>query len=312
MSGLGPRKAQRYIQKLKSLGRPLYSRDEIYEHKILQKFCFVSSFGQTKVRVPCEKRPNDFQYNILDQTRIHYRDYDKVYKIVQDCFFDENQKEMDKFSKQQAVIDIIKNPEKLKEFAMNEYKEQIKKIDNIGLSWVLDNIVEDLRHPFRDPREIVEVKRTIENQNKKFSNEELFYNLIDETERTFKHGMIVSATVFRVYDQNGDKPARILCRLENGLDANIGEQDADFFNQGGDRLSNSIDVGSIITGRVAVIKFGDNKNGENFQDENFSVILKCRQNDLKRHDAYLEKQGLDLNQIPEDDLVNYNYKVQEE
>jgi hypothetical protein len=45
--------------------------------------------------------------------------------------------------------------------------------------------------------------------------------------------MIVSATVFRVYDAMGDKPARILCKLENGLDANIGENDADFFNQNG-------------------------------------------------------------------------------
>ncbi len=88
--------------------------------------------------------------------------------------------------------------------------------------------------------------------------------LIDETERTFKTGMIVSATVFRVYDSNGDKPARIVCRLENGIDANIGENDADFFNHGGDRLSNSIDVGSIITGRIAAIKFGEGKNGEKF------------------------------------------------
>jgi len=31
LSGLGPRKAQKYIQKLKSLGKPLYTRNEIYE-----------------------------------------------------------------------------------------------------------------------------------------------------------------------------------------------------------------------------------------------------------------------------------------
>jgi hypothetical protein len=62
--------------------------------------------------------------------------------------------------------------------------------------------------------------------------------------------MIVSATVFRVYDSNGDKPARILCRLENGLDANIGENDADFFNANGGNLSSSIEMGSIVSGRI--------------------------------------------------------------
>jgi len=80
----------------------------------------------------------------------------------------------------------------------------------------------------------------------------LFYCLIDETERTFKPGIIVSATVSRVFDANGDKPARVLCRLENGLDANINENDADFFNQA-ERLQNVIEIGSIVTGRVAKI-----------------------------------------------------------
>lgn len=91
LSGLGPRKAQRYIQRLKQLGKPLYTRNEIYETKILKKYCFISSFGYTKVYVAPEKRPNDFNrlYNILDQTRIHYRNYDQVYKIVTDCIYED-------------------------------------------------------------------------------------------------------------------------------------------------------------------------------------------------------------------------------
>jgi len=132
-----------------------------------------------------------------------------------------------------------------------------------------------------DPREDKTIVRTPIDY--KYPNQELFYNLIDETERSFKAGMIVSATVTRVYDANGDKPARILCRLENGLDANINENDADFFNQG-DRLSASVEQGSIITGRIAAIKLGD----KNPNDENFSVILKCKQQDLRRHDLYID------------------------
>ena len=39
------------------------------------------------MRVPLDKRSDGFQYNILDQTRIHYRHYEYVYKIVTDCIY---------------------------------------------------------------------------------------------------------------------------------------------------------------------------------------------------------------------------------
>jgi len=122
------------------------------------------------------------------------------------------------------------------------------------------------------------VVRTPEEQ--RFPQNELFHCLINETNRTFKEGIIVSASVMRVFEARDDKPGKIICRLENGLDANIGEQDADFFNQ--DRVS--IEQGSIITGRVAKIMFGDKT--ENV--DQFSVILKCKQSDLRRHDTYIE------------------------
>ena len=110
-----------------------------------------------------EKRPEDFQYNILDQTRIHYRHYDYVYKIVADCVYEDQTGEIDNFKKQQAVIEIIKNPQRLKEFAMTEYKEQIKKMDNVGIGYIFDQIIEDLIHPFMDPRENKEIVRTPDN-----------------------------------------------------------------------------------------------------------------------------------------------------
>lgn len=112
---------------------------------------------------------------------------------------------------------------------MGEYKEQLKKIDKIGYGQLLDQLIEDLMHPFMDFREDKLIARTPNDQ--KFPKKDLFYCLIDETERTFRAGMIVSATVMRIYEGNG-KPARILCKLENGLDASIAENDADFFPGG--------------------------------------------------------------------------------
>jgi len=53
--------------------------------------------------------------------------------------------------------------------------------------------------PFKDPREDKDVVRDI--TDIKFPKNELFYFLLDESERTFKNGMIVSATVVRIYDK---------------------------------------------------------------------------------------------------------------
>ena len=44
-------------------------------------------------------------------------------------------------------------------------------------------------------------------------NKRLFYLLIEESERTFKRGLIVTATVSRVFD------SKAICRLDNGLSA---------------------------------------------------------------------------------------------
>ena len=44
--------------------------------------------------------------------------------------------------------------------------------------------------------------------------------LIDETERTFKRGMIVTATVVKVFNEQW-----VLCKLDNGLDATMNKND---------------------------------------------------------------------------------------
>lgn len=58
LSGLGPRKAMIYIQKLKAMRKPIPSRTAIYG--ILENLCYQASIGFTKVRVPNEKRGQDY------------------------------------------------------------------------------------------------------------------------------------------------------------------------------------------------------------------------------------------------------------
>lgn len=78
---------------------------------------------------------------------------------------------------------------------------------------LLEYIIEEFQNPFKDPREY----RTPTKLN--ITNQMLFYMLIDESERTFKRGMIVTATVIKVYESN------VLCKLDNGLDATIQKAD---------------------------------------------------------------------------------------
>lgn len=152
-------------------------------------------------------------------------------------------------------------------------------------------LIKEFCYPFKDPRD--QAARNFTDQQ--LSSLELFYCLIDETEQTFKQGMIVSATVIKVYQPNDQMPARIQCRLENGLDANINQNDADFFA--------TVVKGSIVQGRVNSIKIGQSN-----KDENFSVNLKCKQDDLRRLDMFVGE----LENVPEEDLIDQKFTVQEE
>lgn len=70
-------------------------------------------------------------------------------------------------------------------------------------------ILDEFKCPFKDPRKF----RT--STTNYISNEQLLYMLIDETELTFKKGIIVTASVTKVYDE------RVHCKLDNGLNATI-------------------------------------------------------------------------------------------
>ena len=74
---------------------------------------------------------------------------------------------------------------------------------------MVEKIITELTNPFKDPRRF----RTPDQVN--ISNEKLFYLLIDEQKRTFKRGLIVTATVSKVLD------SKVICRLDNGLSAII-------------------------------------------------------------------------------------------
>ena len=102
---------------------------------------------------------------------------------------------------------------------------------------VIDLIIEEFRAPFADPRQA----RTFNNLG--ITDEKLFYLLIDESKRTFKRGLIVTATVSNVLE------SKAICRLENGLNATIIKEKI-LESDTKQPLKDAIEIGFIITGRI--------------------------------------------------------------
>jgi ribosomal protein S1 len=112
--------------------------------------------------------------------------------------------------------------------------------------------------------------------------------LIDESDRTFKRGVIITATVVRILEK------KVLCKLDNGLDGIIFKED--ICNENED-LEKIIQTGHVITGRIDKIS-----NEEDSEKKRFSVTLKCKRSSLERHDEYVDR-----NVVHPDDLVNHNF-----
>lgn len=71
--------------------------------------------------------------------------------------------------------------------------------------------------------------------------------LIDESERTFKRGIIVTATVVKVLDKI------VLCKLDNGLDAVIHRDN--LLGNTDVKLIEAMKVGFVMSGRIDEINY---------------------------------------------------------
>ena len=142
--------------------------------------------------------------------------------------------------------EIMANPTKLKSLDLKLYESELMRNERQSLFKIIQKVIDELNNPFKDPREY----RSMSKQHLTMSNERLFYLLIEESKRSFKEGLMVTATVTKVFD------SKAICRLDNGLSAVIMSSnilDAD--NQ--DNLKEMLDFGRIIQGRIEKIAFVD-------------------------------------------------------
>ena len=102
---------------------------------------------------------------------------------------------------------MIAKPDYLNNIMLDQYKNQIEGLNLPNFHFIVEKVIQELKYPFSDPRK----SRTPDEPH--IDNERLFYLLIDETKRTFKRGIIVTATVNKVFD------SLAMCKLDNGLKA---------------------------------------------------------------------------------------------
>lgn len=113
-----------------------------------------------------------------------------------------------------------------------------------NLRVIFDHIIDEFKAPFADPRQYRTYDKLV------ITDDKLFYLLIDESKRTFKKGLIVTATVNNVID------TKAICRLENGLTATIIREKI-LDQDRNESLKKVLDVGHIVTGRIENIMTGD-------------------------------------------------------
>jgi transcriptional accessory protein Tex/SPT6 len=127
------------------------------------------------------------------------------------------------------------NPRKINELDFDQYKQELEKSNKGNMTVLLELIIEEFSNPFKDPRQYITPSKP------NISLSQLLYLLIDESERTFKKGIIVTATVTRVLEN------LVLCKLDNGLDGIIKKGNLE---QTDDKLESMIQPGYVITGRI--------------------------------------------------------------
>ncbi|KAG9285888.1 hypothetical protein G9A89_013313 [Geosiphon pyriformis] len=201
VSGLGPRKAQAILRKMRTLMHD--ERDEIRTREELN----ATLLGD-KVFANCAsfiKFGHDAA-DPLDKTRIHPTDYDLARKMAADALDMETEEMAEGKDTSYCVLEIMRQHEKLNDLILGEYAEQLQEIYGLPRKITLYNIRKELMHPYQDLRR--EFPELTVNQT--------FELITKETKETLYADLIVSAQVYRV------ESSYAKARLLSGIDAIIG------------------------------------------------------------------------------------------
>ena len=121
-----------------------------------------SSIAFMKIRVPPEDMTPSIQIDVLDQTRIHMESYSLALKVAQDAYCDKDKydsKNLSEFDKMNAVRQVITNQSYLASLNIQDYKKELSNTHQLNMVVLIDLVHEELKNPFKDPRDYRDVEK---------------------------------------------------------------------------------------------------------------------------------------------------------
>ncbi|SSD61286.1 probable Transcription elongation factor SPT6 [Saccharomycodes ludwigii] len=229
VSGFGKRKAIDFVESLQRLNEPLLARQQLITHGILQKTIFMNASGflyidwNTDHKNKNGKKKNkishyeeEFEHDLLDSTRIHPEDYHLATKVAADALETDPDiiKEKEENRTMNEFVEMLqKDPdgkEKLESLNLEQYAEELEKNTGARKLNNLNTIVLELLDGFEELR----------NDFHPMTNEEIFYNLTGETDRTFFKGCIIPIRVEHFRNNGGE----IICVSNSGIECTVPAQ----------------------------------------------------------------------------------------
>ena len=164
-------------------------------------------------------------------TRIHIESYNIAIKVACDTLHEDGDFNVDmennpdnldsEVSKQRtaqqmkAINGVFKRPDLLQTLDIENYKKTLIVQGQGKMVQLIEMIVQEIKNPFKDPRPY-RSKALMP-----IPPSRLLPMLIEETEQTFKRGIIVTAQVIRVIEKQDSNQSFVLAKLDNGLDAKV-------------------------------------------------------------------------------------------
>jgi transcription elongation factor SPT6 len=212
IAGLGPRKAQRLIQRINAAGGTLLSRAALVTDNIMGQIVFMNASGFLRIDhddLPSKllNTPGDAAPDVLDTTRIHPEDYDIARKMAADAEELDEEDLADLTHPSQVVQRLLDgDPRKLDELSLDDFAVELQRLLSVPKRLTLYLIRDELKQPFRESREPLQP----------LGENQIFTQLTGETAQTLEIGHIIPVVLQRILPMK-----RLLVRLDSGIEGMI-------------------------------------------------------------------------------------------
>lgn len=281
VSGLGPRKAEKFVQSLKSTMKDEFvgNREELEGCGLLSNNTYIFCIGFLRFydeEIDREEALTTRNVNLLDLTRIHPDNYPMANKMVLECLQVEFGRDDTKKHHNQEVLQVMRDPEKLQELDLVDYGEHLSQKRKSNMHWQIEFIEKELAQPFLDPREDFRTN---------INMVELFYKLTNENKQVLYENALILMQV-KAFDSKGLKLS-----TNHGVQAIISHEDLSY-QLGSQDLSDQqvfdkFPLSSHVHVRVRKIDYIRLRLTVSVRDQDLSA-----HKDFLRNSKTLEKWGL--------------------